>query len=49
MRERLAAFRAAIEAEVRRRTAAEKGRDKVAKNAVRPLADQVDFLRAQAG
>ena len=48
VRERLAAFRAAIEAEVRRRTAAEKGRDKVAKNAVRPLADQVDFLRAQS-
>jgi uncharacterized protein with von Willebrand factor type A (vWA) domain len=48
VRERLAAFRTAIEAEVRRRTAAEKGRDKVAKNAVRPLADQVDFLRAQA-
>ena len=43
----IAAFRAAVEAEVRRRTAAEKGRDKVAKNAVRPLADQVDFLRAQ--
>jgi uncharacterized protein len=49
VKERLAAFRAAIEAEVRRRTAAEKGRDKVAKNAIRPLADQVDFLRAQAG
>src|SRR3954470_19519911 len=48
IRERLGAFRAAIEAEVRRRTATEKGRDKVAKNAVRPLADQVDFLRAQA-
>ena len=48
VRERLAAFRAAIEAEVRRRTAKEKGRDRVAKNAVRPLADQVDFLRAQA-
>jgi uncharacterized protein with von Willebrand factor type A (vWA) domain len=48
VRERLAAFRNAIEAEVRRRTAAEKGRDKVAKNAVRPLADQVDFLRAQS-
>jgi uncharacterized protein with von Willebrand factor type A (vWA) domain len=48
VRERLAAFRAAIEAEVRRRTAAEKGREKVAKNAIRPLADQVDFLRAQA-
>jgi uncharacterized protein with von Willebrand factor type A (vWA) domain len=48
VRERVAAFRAAVEAEVRRRAAAEKGRDKVAKNAVRPLADQVDFLRAQA-
>ena len=31
---------------MRRRTAAEKGREKVARNAVRPLADQVDFLRA---
>ena len=49
VRERLAFVRAAIEAEVRRRTATEKGRDKVAKSAVRPLADQVDFLRAQAG
>ena len=49
IRERLTALRAAIESEVRRRTAAEKGRDKVAKNAVRPLADQVDFLRAQSG
>ncbi|MFP5371875.1 MAG: VWA domain-containing protein, partial [Actinomycetes bacterium] len=48
VKERLAAFRAAVEAEVRRRTATEKGRDKVAKNAVRPLADQVDFLRAQS-
>jgi uncharacterized protein len=47
VRERLAAFRAAVEAEVRRRTATEKGRDKVARNAVRPLADQIDFLRAQ--
>jgi uncharacterized protein with von Willebrand factor type A (vWA) domain len=48
VRERLAFLRAAIEAEVRRRTATEKGRDKVARSAVRPLADQVDFLRAQA-
>jgi uncharacterized protein len=47
VQERLGAFRAAVDAEVRRRTAAEKGRDKVARNAVRPLADQVDFLRAQ--
>src|SRR3954452_18347049 len=46
-KERIASFRTAVEAEVRRRTAAEKGRDKVARNAVRPLADQVDFLRAQ--
>jgi uncharacterized protein with von Willebrand factor type A (vWA) domain len=46
-KERVAAFRAAVEAEVRRRTAAEKGRDKVARTAVRPLVDQVDFLRAQ--
>ncbi|MGY1637545.1 VWA domain-containing protein [Geodermatophilus sp. SYSU D00742] len=46
VRERLAAFKAAVEAEVRRRAAAERGRDKVAKGAVRPLADQVDFLRA---
>ncbi len=48
IRERLAAFRAAVEAEVRRRAAAERGRDKVARNAVKPLADQVDFLRAQS-
>ncbi|WP_346622610.1 VWA domain-containing protein [Blastococcus montanus] len=48
VRDRLAAFRTAVEAEVRRRTAAEKGRDRVVKNAVRPLADQVDFLRAQS-
>jgi uncharacterized protein len=48
VRERLTAFRTAVEAEVRRRTAAERGRDAVAKNAVRPLVDQVDFLRAQA-
>jgi uncharacterized protein with von Willebrand factor type A (vWA) domain len=47
IRERLAAFRAAVEAEVRRRTAEQRGRDRVAKSAVRPLADQVDFLRAQ--
>ncbi|MBB3082609.1 vWA domain-containing protein [Geodermatophilus sabuli] len=46
VRERLAAFKSAVEAEVRRRAAAERGRDKVAKSAVRPLADQIDFLRA---
>ncbi len=48
VRERLAAFRAAVEAEVRRRSAAERGRDRVARTAVKPLADQVDFLRAQS-
>jgi hypothetical protein len=47
VRERLAAFRAAVDAEVRRRSAAERGRERVAKSAVRPLAEQVDFLRAQ--
>src|SRR4051794_34748401 len=47
IRERLTAFRAAVEAEVRRRTAEQRGRERVAKSAVRPLADQVDFLRAQ--
>jgi hypothetical protein len=47
VRERLAAFRAAVDAEVRRRAAAERGRERVAKGAVRPLAEQVDFLRAQ--
>src|SRR4051794_27661298 len=49
IRERLAAFRAAVEAEGRRRSAEQRGRDRVAKSAVKPLADQVDFLRAQAG
>jgi uncharacterized protein with von Willebrand factor type A (vWA) domain len=48
IRERLNALRSTIESEVRRRTAAERGRDKVARNALRPMADQVDFLRAQS-
>jgi uncharacterized protein with von Willebrand factor type A (vWA) domain len=48
IRERLNALRSAIESEVRRRTAAERGRDKVTRNALRPMADQVDFLRAQS-
>ncbi len=47
IRERLATLRAAIDNEVRRRVAEERGRDSVAKTSVRPLADQVDFLRAQ--
>ncbi len=47
IRERLATLRAAIEDEVRRRVAEERGRDAVARTALRPLVDQVDFLRAQ--
>jgi uncharacterized protein with von Willebrand factor type A (vWA) domain len=49
VRERAAAFHTAIEGEVRRRQAGERGREKVAQHAVRPLADQIDFLRAQSG
>jgi uncharacterized protein len=48
VRERLAAFRTAVDAEVRRRAAAGRGRDAVARSAVRPLVEQVDFLRAQS-
>jgi uncharacterized protein with von Willebrand factor type A (vWA) domain len=47
IRERIAALRTAIEVEVRRRVAEERGRDSVARTAVRPMADQVEFLRAQ--
>jgi uncharacterized protein with von Willebrand factor type A (vWA) domain len=47
IKERLANFRAAVEAEVRRRSAEQRGRERVAKSAVKPLADQIDFLRAQ--
>lgn len=47
IRERLAALRAAIEEEVRRRVAEERGRDSVARTTIRPMADQVEFLRAQ--
>ena len=47
VRERLDAFRAAVDTEVRRRAAADRGRERVARSAVRPLAEQVDFLRAQ--
>lgn len=48
VRDRLAEFRRYVDAEVRRRVAEERGRDAVAKTAVRPLAEQVDFLRAQS-
>jgi len=47
IRERLVTLRAAIEEEVRRRAAEERGKDAVARTTVRPLVDQVDFLRAQ--
>jgi uncharacterized protein with von Willebrand factor type A (vWA) domain len=44
--ERIAAFQSYVESEVRRRLAEEKGTERVAKTAVKPLVDQVDFLRA---
>jgi uncharacterized protein len=47
VQERIAALRAYVEAEVRRRGAEERDRDQVARSALPPLADQVDFLRAQ--
>jgi uncharacterized protein with von Willebrand factor type A (vWA) domain len=47
IRERLSAFRSHIETEVRRRAAEQRGKENVARTAVTPLADQVDFLRAQ--
>ena len=47
LQERIAALRAHVEAEVRRRVAEERDRDQVARSALPPLADQVDFLRAQ--
>lgn len=47
IRERIAAFRSYVEAEVRRRVAEERGVERVSRTSVSPLADQVDFLRAQ--
>jgi uncharacterized protein with von Willebrand factor type A (vWA) domain len=47
LQERIAALRAYVEAEVRRRVAEERDRMQVARSALPPLADQVDFLRAQ--
>jgi uncharacterized protein with von Willebrand factor type A (vWA) domain len=44
--ERIKAFEQAVESEVRRRVAEERGIEAVEKTAVKPLADQVDFLRA---
>ena len=47
IKEQIGALRTAIEEEVRRRVAEERGRDSVARTTVRPMVDQVDFLRAQ--
>jgi uncharacterized protein with von Willebrand factor type A (vWA) domain len=47
LRDRIATLRAAIDAEVRRRVAEERGPDAVAGSALAPLVDQVEFLRAQ--
>jgi uncharacterized protein with von Willebrand factor type A (vWA) domain len=44
--ERIRRFQEMVEAEVRRRLAEDRGVDQVSKNAVQPLAEQVDFLRA---
>jgi uncharacterized protein with von Willebrand factor type A (vWA) domain len=44
--ERIKAFEQAVESEVRRRLAETKGVEAVTKSAVKPLTDQVDFLRA---
>jgi len=47
VRERISAMQAYVEREVRRRVAEERDRDQVARTALRPLVDEVDFLRAQ--
>ncbi|HLU40925.1 MAG TPA: VWA domain-containing protein [Microthrixaceae bacterium] len=47
VRAALARFTALVEAEVRRLTAEERGEEHVAKHAVRPSIEQVDFLRAR--
>ena len=44
--ERIKQFEELVEAEVRRRLAEERGEEAVAKTAVKPLVDQVEFLRA---
>ncbi|GAC1326941.1 MAG: VWA domain-containing protein [Mycobacteriales bacterium] len=46
IKERMRQFEEMVEAEVRRRLAEERGHEKVAKTAVKPLTDQVEFLRA---
>src|SRR5918993_1612277 len=47
VKERIAALQAYVDAEVRRRVAEDRGREQVARTALRPLVDEVDFLRAQ--
>jgi len=44
--QRLRAFRQEVEAEVRRRLAEHRGADQVARHAVRPLPEDLDFVRA---
>lgn len=44
--ERIRQFEEAVEAEVRRRLAEDRGVEQVSKTAVKPLIEQVDFLRA---
>jgi uncharacterized protein with von Willebrand factor type A (vWA) domain len=44
--ERIQAFQTYVEAEVRRRLAEDKGVERVQRTAVKPLVEQVDFLRA---
>ncbi|MGB8649334.1 MAG: VWA domain-containing protein [Mycobacteriales bacterium] len=44
--ERIKQFQEMVEAEVRRRLAEDRGAEQIAKTAVQPLAEQVDFLRA---
>ncbi|MDQ6650071.1 MAG: VWA domain-containing protein [Actinomycetota bacterium] len=46
IKERMRQFEEMVEGEVRRRLAEERGHEKVARTAVKPLTDQVDFLRA---
>jgi len=46
IQERLKQFQDLVEQEVRRRLAEDRGAEQIAKTAVQPLAEQVDFLRA---
>ncbi|MFJ5259791.1 VWA domain-containing protein [Streptomyces sp. NPDC088387] len=46
IRRRIDAFRAQVAAEARRRVAEQRGRDRIARRAVAPTADRVDFLYA---